>query len=68
MSTVTYHIPSINCGHCVQTIKMEVGEIEGVQSVEVDPTTKQATISFDAPATEGVIKDLLIEINFPAVS
>ena len=67
MTTVTYNIPSINCGHCVQTIKMEVGDIEGVQSVNADSASKQATISFIAPATEETIKALLVEINFPAV-
>jgi copper chaperone CopZ len=52
--------------HCVHTIKTEVGELAGVKSVEADPTTKQATIMFDAPATEMVIKKLLAEINYPA--
>ncbi|MBC8497016.1 MAG: heavy-metal-associated domain-containing protein, partial [Chloroflexi bacterium] len=33
MTTVTYNIPGINCGHCEHTIKMEVGDLEGVQSV-----------------------------------
>ena len=66
MTTVTYNIPSINCGHCVQTIKMELTDLAGVQSVEADPTSKQAKISFNAPATEELIKSLLIEINFPA--
>jgi len=66
MTTVTYNIPSINCGHCVQSIKMEVSDLAGVQSVEADPVSKQATISFDVPATEESIKALLVEINFPA--
>ena len=68
MTSVTYQIPSINCGHCVQTIKMEVGDLDGVQSVEADSASKQATISFDEPATEELIKALLVEINFPAVA
>ena len=67
MTTVTYDIPSINCGHCVQTIKMELSDLAGVKSIEADPTSKQAKITFDVPATEKSIKALLIEINFPAV-
>ncbi len=65
MTTVTYNIPNINCGHCVHTIKMEIGDLEGVQSVDASPESKSATIVFDAPATEQVIKDLLTEINYP---
>ena len=65
MTTVTYNIPNINCGHCVHTIKMEIGDLDGVQSVDASPENKSATIIFDAPATEQVIKDLLAEINYP---
>jgi copper chaperone CopZ len=66
MTTVTYSIPNISCMHCVHTIKTEVSEMAGVKSVEADPNSKQATIVFDAPATEEGIKKLLAEINYPA--
>jgi copper chaperone CopZ len=45
---------------------MEVGELQGVQSVKVDEATKQVVISFDDPANEESIKSLLAEINYPA--
>lgn len=67
MTTVTYSIPNISCGHCVHTIKMEVAELEGVQSVEASAENKQATITFTEPATEEKIKALLEEINYPVV-
>ena len=66
MKTVTYTIPNISCKHCVHTIKMELGDMRGVWSVEADVETKQATISFEEPASEGAIKSLLAEINYPA--
>jgi copper chaperone len=66
MTTVTYIIPNISCGHCVHTIEMEVGDLEGVQSVKAEESTKQATITFEAPASEVTIKQLLAEINYPA--
>ena len=66
MTTVTYSIPNISCMHCVHTIITEVGELAGVKSVEADPGTKQATILFEAPATEAAIKNILAEINYPA--
>ncbi len=65
-TTVTYSIPNISCGHCVHTIKSEISELEGVRSVEADMTAQQATITYEAPATEEVIKALLAEINYPA--
>ena len=66
MTTVTYTVPAISCGHCTHTIETEVGELKGVQSVKADEATKKVEITFDAPASEQVIKALLAEINYPA--
>lgn len=65
MKTVTYTIPNISCMHCVHTIKTEVAEMEGVQAVEANPETKKATITFDLPATEEKIVQILKDINYP---
>jgi copper chaperone CopZ len=45
---------------------MEVGELQGVQSVKADLDTKKVQITFDAPASEEKIKSLLAEMNYPA--
>jgi len=66
MTTVTYNVPAIHCGHCTHTIEMEVGELQGVQSVKADQGTKKVLITFDAPATEEKIKALLSEADYPA--
>lgn len=66
MTTVTYTVPAIHCGHCIHTIEMEVGELQGVRSVKADEASKKVVISFDAPASEETIKALLSEINYPA--
>ena len=66
MTTVTYSVPAIHCGHCTHTIEMEVGELKGVQSVKAEQDTKKVTITFDEPASEEKIKSLLAEINYPA--
>ncbi|MFC1997203.1 heavy-metal-associated domain-containing protein [Chloroflexota bacterium] len=65
MNTVTYNIPNISCGHCVHTIKMEVSELPGVDTVEASADTKTATITFGDPATEDGIKSVLAEVNYP---
>ena len=66
MTTVTYTVPAISCGHCTHTIETEVGELQGVQSVKADEATKKVVITFDTPANEAAIKTLLAEINYPA--
>jgi copper ion binding protein len=44
---VTLTAPDISCGHCVATIKEEVGTLPGVARVEVDPASKHVDIDFD---------------------
>jgi copper chaperone len=66
MEKATLAIPNISCGHCVMTIKRELGEIEGVKSVEGDTETKEITVEWGSPATMERIKSTLKEINYPA--
>jgi copper chaperone len=65
MEEKTVNIPKISCGHCVMTIKREVSEMKGIQSVEGDETTKRVTIKWDAPATWEKISGTLQELGYP---
>ena len=66
MTTVTYSVPNISCGHCVHTIQTELSDLTGVQSVVADKDTRLVEIVFDAPASEEKIKELLVSIDYPA--
>ena len=68
MNTKTYSIPNISCGHCVHTIQSELSDLKGVKSVVANQVAKTATVTFDAPATEEMIKTLLAEINYPVAN
>jgi copper chaperone CopZ len=65
MTTKTFVVPNISCGHCTHTIEQEVAEMAGVQSVKADQETKQVTVAWDSPASWDEIKSLLQEINYP---
>jgi len=65
MPTKIYTIPNISCGHCVNTIQNELADLDGVQKVVANQVTKQATVTFEPPATEEKIKTLLAEVNYP---
>jgi copper chaperone CopZ len=47
---------------------MEVSDLTGVTNVDADVESKKATITFEAPATEEKIKELLSEINYPVAA
>ena len=66
MQKQIFSVPNISCGHCVMSIKNELGELEGIKKVEGDPNAKTITVEFDAPADVDRIKNVLKEINYPA--
>ena len=66
MNTLTVKANDISCGHCVHTIQSELGELSGVKQVVANEQTKLVTITYDQPATEQQLKELLAEIGYPA--
>ena len=43
--TVTYTVPAIHCNHCALSIREEVSEVEGVESVDVDLDSRVVTVT-----------------------
>jgi copper chaperone len=40
----TYNVPGMSCQHCVIAVSEEVGQVTGVESVDVVLETKQVTV------------------------
>jgi copper chaperone CopZ len=66
MEKETFSIPNISCGHCVMAIKNELGEMDGIKSVDGSPEAKTISVEWQSPATVEKIKETLKEINYPA--
>ncbi|GAA9728209.1 copper-binding metallochaperone CopP [Helicobacter pylori] len=58
---VIFQVPSITCNHCVDKIEKFVGEIEGVSFIDVSVEKKSVIVEFDAPATQDLIKEALLD-------
>jgi copper chaperone CopZ len=62
----TVSVPNISCGHCVNTIQREVGEVPGVRDVKADEATRQVTVSWDPETSDWVvIEEKMKEIAYP---
>ncbi len=46
MTTTTLSVPDISCGHCKSSIEGAVGELFGIDSVEVSIEAKTVAVSF----------------------
>ena len=57
-------VPNIGCDGCVNTIKSELRELAGVQSVEADVESRMVTVEWELPATWATIVARLAEIDY----
>jgi copper chaperone len=58
----TYSVPDISCGHCKQAIESEVGQVDGVERVEVD--VDRRTVTVDGTAGEDAVVGAIREAGY----
>ncbi len=66
MTTKTYHVPAISCGHCVATIERELKHVEGVLGVKAQQEPKQVTVDVTDDKVLTDVELTLAEIGYPA--
>jgi copper chaperone CopZ len=54
MTTQTYTVAGMTCGHCVSSVTEEVQAIDGVTDVDVDLATGRLTVTADKVETDAV--------------
>ena len=60
-----YHVSGMTCSHCVLSVKEEVSEVEGVESVDVDLASGRVTVSgesFEDAAVRAAVDDAGYEV------
>lgn len=68
MATTTVTVTGMTCGHCVASVREELGEIPGVQAVEVDVTSGAVTIDSVAPVAADAIRTAVEEAGYRLAS
>ncbi|MEQ4723249.1 copper ion binding protein [Nonomuraea sp. B19D2] len=64
MSTAAYTVKGMTCGHCVSSVKEEVGEVAGVTSVNVDLASGLLTVDSDGPVDSAKITAAVEEAGY----
>ena len=58
MTTTTYAVTGMSCGHCVNAVTTELGSLDGVSAVTVDLVASgisQVTVASDRPLSEEAV-------------
>ncbi|MES9540729.1 heavy-metal-associated domain-containing protein [Spirillospora sp. NPDC049024] len=68
MSTATYTVSGMTCGHCVSSVTEEVEQIAGVTGVDVDLQTGKVTVTSETPLDDAQVKDAVEEAGYQLTS
>jgi copper chaperone CopZ len=66
MTTRTYSVPGISCGHCKSAIEGELVPLDGVESAVVDIEAKTVTVVGEI--TEGDVRAAVDEAGYEVAS
>lgn len=64
MSTATYTVTGMTCGHCVASVTEEVSEVPGVTAVDVDLASGRLTVTSEAPVSEAQVREAVAEAGY----
>jgi copper chaperone len=68
MSTTTYHVEGMTCGHCVSAVHQEISTLPGVAEVTVDLPTGQVTVTSDRDVPREEIATAVDEAGYQLAS
>ena len=64
MSTETYTVTGMTCGHCVSSVTEEISELPGVSDVQVELETGRVTVTAAAPLGEDQVRGAVEEAGY----
>ncbi|MBB4943978.1 copper ion binding protein [Streptosporangium album] len=68
MTTTTYTVKGMTCGHCVGSVTEEVGEVPGVVGVKVDLAAGLVTVDSDGPLDGAAVTAAVEEAGYEVVA
>jgi copper chaperone CopZ len=66
MTTNEYQVTGMTCGHCEMSVREEVGQVAGVQGVQVSAKTGLLSVSADAEIDDAQILAAVEEAGYSA--
>jgi copper chaperone len=64
VSTTTYAVVGMTCGHCVNAVTEEVSRLPGVTGVDVDLASGGVTVTSEAPVDESAVRAAVEEAGY----
>ncbi|MFI6583284.1 heavy-metal-associated domain-containing protein [Embleya sp. NPDC050493] len=67
MSTATFTVSGMTCGHCVSSVTEEVSEVSGVTDVKVELASGLVTVTSEQPVDAEAVRAAVVEAGYQVV-
>ncbi len=67
MTTNEYTVTGMTCGHCESAIRTEVGQIDGVERIDVSASTGKLVVTAQGPIDDQDVLAAVDEAGYSAV-
>jgi copper chaperone CopZ len=67
MTTSTYQVKGMTCGHCAGAVSGEIGQLDGVTGVEVDLATGAVAVTSAAPLERAAVAAAVDEAGYELI-
>lgn len=64
MTTTTYTVTGMTCGHCAAAVEKELKAVDGVTSVQVDVDAGKVTVNSAAPLETEIVSAAIDEAGY----
>ena len=64
MTTATYDVQGMTCGHCVSAVSGELAKLPGVNDVDIDLSSGKVTVTSDAPLDDAAVRAAVDEAGY----
>lgn len=68
MSTATYTVSGMTCGHCVAAVTEEVNQVPGVTEVNVDLASGGLTVTSEAAVDDAAVRAAVGEAGYAVIA
>ncbi|HSP03576.1 MAG TPA: copper ion binding protein [Acidimicrobiales bacterium] len=63
-TTSTITVAGMTCGHCVSSVKEQIGKIDGVESVDVDLASGVVTVESATPTPDAALEAAIADAGY----
>lgn len=64
MTTTTYTVTGMTCGHCAAAVTQEINALDGVEDVAVDVASGAVTVTSQGPLDEAQVASAVDEAGY----